>query len=325
MIESDRSVKSIWFNWWIFHVVFLTAVAGPSGLLAAAHTIRIAVFSDAGVTKAGVKQVERCLPESEGFKVKSIDAEQIRDGDLKNFDVLIHGGGTASKQAETLGDKGRDAVKKFVSDGGGFIGICAGAYLASAEYKWSLGVLDAQVIDGAHWARGEGDVKLRLTSAGQKALQPDKENVHDPFRKRTSPRTRKKGRHRRLRTARTFASEMRKNDAPLGIMKGTTAIARGKFGKGRIVCFSPHPEKTPGRETFLQSAVRWAAHESNNNPSRNAATVNSQGREPSLLKLLLQSRFVGKFSFLKDLVGRDVAAMLDDSSFPPFLHSRRVG
>ena len=57
----------------------------------------------------------------------------------------------------------------------------------------------------------------------------------------------------------SYATEMRKNDAPPGVMKGTTAIARGKFGKGRVVCLSPHPEKTPGGESFLQGAVGWAA------------------------------------------------------------------
>src|SRR6478609_5197526 len=113
------------------HAVAITAAAG---LFAAPQQIRVAVFSDAGVTKAGIKQVEDCLPESQGFKVKTINAKQIRDGALKNFDVLIHGGGTASKQGETLGEKGRDALKKFVDGGGGFIGICAGAYLASAQY-----------------------------------------------------------------------------------------------------------------------------------------------------------------------------------------------
>ena len=115
-------------------LAFAAFLAVRSGLLAAPKTVRVAIFSDAGVTKAGLKQVERCLPESQGFEVKAITAEQIREGALKNFDVLIHGGGSASKQGETLGDKGRDAVKKFVDSGGGFIGICAGAYLASAQY-----------------------------------------------------------------------------------------------------------------------------------------------------------------------------------------------
>jgi predicted Fe-S protein YdhL (DUF1289 family) len=41
-------------------------------------------------------------------------------------------------------------------------------------------------------------------------------------------------------------------------MKGTTAIARGEFGKGRVVCFSPHPEKTRGCERFVTEAVKWA-------------------------------------------------------------------
>jgi hypothetical protein len=56
-----------------------------------------------------------------------------------------------------------------------------------------------------------------------------------------------------------FETEIAKNGAPRGVMKGTTAIARGNFGDGRVVCFSPHPEQTPGRESFVSSAVRWAA------------------------------------------------------------------
>lgn len=57
----------------------------------------------------------------------------------------------------------------------------------------------------------------------------------------------------------SYDTEMTQN-APAGTMKGTAAIARGKFGDGRVFCFSPHPEKTPGRAAFLQSAVRWVAN-----------------------------------------------------------------
>jgi glutamine amidotransferase-like uncharacterized protein len=246
----------------------MAAVASAPELLAAPKSIRIAIFADAGVTKAGVIQVERSLPEPQGFDTKPITAKQIRGGALKDFDVLIHGGGSASKQGETLGEDGRKAVKKFVDGGGGFIGICAGAYLASAQYKWSLGVLDAKVIDGAHWARGQGDVTLRLTSAGEKALQPEKETCTIHFENGPLLGPGKKDDIEDYEPLATFETEMRKNDAPPGIMKGTTAIARGKFGKGRVVCFSPHPEKTPGRETFLQSAVQWAAHSNESQPQR---------------------------------------------------------
>ncbi len=229
----------------------------------AAKKIRVAIYADAGATPKDVPQVERCLPASQGFEVKPITAEQIRGGALKDFDVLIHPGGSASKQAESLGEKGRDSIRHFVTDGGGFIGICAGAYLGSAEYPWSLHLLDAHVIDGKHWARGQGDVKLRLTSVGQSALQSEKEICSIHFENGPLLGPGKKDDIEDYEQLAAFETEIRENNAPPGIMKGATAIARGKYGKGHVVCFSPHPEKTPGREPFLQSATRWVARSQN--------------------------------------------------------------
>jgi hypothetical protein len=42
-------------------------------------------------------------------------------------------------------------------------------------------------------------------------------------------------------------------------MKGTTAVARGPFGKGRVICYSPHPERTKGLDRLVEQAVRWTA------------------------------------------------------------------
>src|SRR5438046_98119 len=75
---------------------------------AATKPIRVAIYADAGATKTDVPQVQHCLPALQGFAVKTLTADQIRAGDLKNFDVLIHPGGGGSKQAETLGRKGRE-------------------------------------------------------------------------------------------------------------------------------------------------------------------------------------------------------------------------
>jgi glutamine amidotransferase-like uncharacterized protein len=247
-----------------FIAFLLTALAANHGDSFAAEKrsakpIRVAIFADAGVTEKAVPQVTKCLPESKGFEVKKITAKQIRAGDLKDFDLLIHPGGAASKQANTLGEDGRAAVKLFVERGGGFIGICAGAYLASAEYPWSLGLLDAHVLDRAHWARGQGNVELKLSSLGQSALTTDKEVCTIHFENGPLLGPGEKDDIEDYEALASFETEIRDNGAPVGAMKGTTAIARGKFGKGRVVCFSPHPEKTPGREPFLQSAVRWAA------------------------------------------------------------------
>jgi hypothetical protein len=38
-------------------------------------------------------------------------------------------------------------------------------------------------------------------------------------------------------------------------MIDTPAIIAGRYGEGRVVLFSPHPDMTPGRESLVRSAV----------------------------------------------------------------------
>jgi glutamine amidotransferase-like uncharacterized protein len=221
--------------------------------------VRIAIYADKGITDEALPELRKCLSPNDGFETSTITAAQIRDGVLRDYDVLIQPGGSASEQGTTLGPEGRERIRKYVADGGGFIGICAGAYLASVEYPWSIGVLNAHVLDGAHWARGEGNVQLQISSTGQAAFSSDKATctIHyqngpllGPGHKQGIPP---------FEVLAAYESELTENGAPKGVMKGTAAIARGKFGRGRVVCFSPHPEKTQGREPLLHSAIRWAA------------------------------------------------------------------
>jgi putative intracellular protease/amidase len=221
--------------------------------------IRVAIYDDAGGGGAGPGNCERCLPSIKGFKTRRLSAQDIRDGQLDGFDVLVQPGGSGSKQAAALGPEGRQKIRDFVERGNGYIGICAGAYLASADYEWSLGLLDAKVLDRKHWARGNGDVEMRLTGNGQQALSAPSSVVTvyygqgpllAPAGKRNIPD---------YEELAVFETEIAENGASPGVMRGTTAAARGTFGKGRVFCFSPHPEKTAGLEPLVEAAIRWAA------------------------------------------------------------------
>ncbi|MEI6325879.1 MAG: hypothetical protein WCO91_10555, partial [Gemmataceae bacterium] len=65
----------------------------------------------------------------------------------------------------------------------------------------------------------------------------------------------------------TFETEVTKKGVPGGMMPGKTAIASGTFGKGKVLAISPHPELTPGMETVLAKAIKWAtAPETKPNP-----------------------------------------------------------
>ena len=86
---------------------------------------------------------------------------QSQEGDEMSDPICLVGlahlealAGTASlDRVRTLGDEGRTRVKNFVENGGGYVGICAGSYLACANYSWGLKILDAKT-KSPKWQRG---------------------------------------------------------------------------------------------------------------------------------------------------------------------------
>lgn len=237
---------------------FVVGAAGADDVQRPPRTIRVAAYDDAGVSRS-LLEVLAVLDQYPDVAYERIKANAIREGKLADYDVLIHPGGSGSKQAGSLEESGRDRVREFVDGGGGFVGICAGSYLASSDYSWSLHILDAKVVDRAHWARGHGDVQIRLTDAGKKLLECDEDLQTILYYQGPLLAPADKPEVPDYEPLATYETEIAKNGAPEGVMKGTTAIAAGSFGKGRVVCFSPHPEKTEGLGRFVHLAVRWAA------------------------------------------------------------------
>ncbi len=185
--------------------------------------------------------------------------DEIRGGKLEGFDVLLHPGGSGGGQGKALGPEGREAERKFIEAGGAYIGVCAGAYLATCDYEWSLGILDAKVVDRAHWARGFGNVDVAFSDAAKGVIGTggDSKTVYyhqgpllAPASNPDIPDYEELAR---------FETEIAKNGASPGVMKGCTAIAMGQFREGRVLCFSPHPEHDEPTEAWLVRAVEWAA------------------------------------------------------------------
>ena len=223
--------------------------------------IRVVIYDDAGGGGVGPANVSKCLAaaKQKEFTYAIVSAEQIRAGRLKDADVLVQPGGSGSKQAQTLKPEGRDAIKQFVRGGGGFVGICAGAYLASADYTWSLHILNARVIDRQHWARGTGEVKVRMSAEGKRLLGVNDDVVNIYYGQGPLLAPADQADLPAYQTLATYETEIAEKGAPAGVMKGTTALAAAEFGKGRVVCISPHPEKSAGLDGIIRRAVSWAA------------------------------------------------------------------
>ena len=222
------------------------------------HVLRVALFKDSGASDDGDDNVEKCLKKEhpEQYYFEHIDGNDIRNGALDRFDVAVFPGGSGSGQAKSLAPEGREKVKAFVKNGGGYLGICGGAYLATCSYTWSLDILNAKVVDRAHWNRGKPtDVKLELTDAGTAALhQPSEVTCIYHQGPLLAPTTQPDlPAYEKLAT---FGSEVTEH-GPAGVMIGTTAMARAMYGEGHVFLISPHPERSEGLDGVIRSAIDW--------------------------------------------------------------------
>ncbi|UCG49458.1 MAG: succinylglutamate desuccinylase/aspartoacylase family protein [Phycisphaerales bacterium] len=221
--------------------------------------IRVAIYDAGGVGIKGPRNLEQDLRGIENVVVRRVGVPEISGGALDQFDVVVAPGGSASKQALALGGDGRGAIVEFVRNGGGYAGFCAGAYLASNNYTWSLKIVDAQVIDRKHWKRGAGQVKIELTGQGRAILYDRPGLIGIRYANGPILAPALDPNIPDFEALAHFRTEIAKNGAPEGVMIDTPAIITGRFGKGRVFCSSPHPESTKGLEPLVRRAIQWAA------------------------------------------------------------------
>jgi hypothetical protein len=222
----------------------------------------VAVYDGGGIGGKGVPNVLAQLGRRTNFVARRVCPEDIRAGVLAQFDAVMFTGGSGSGQAKALGKDGRAEVKRFVESGGGYIGICAGAYLACNGFSWGLGIIDAKTLSPL-WQRGTGQVELELTEQGRTILgertgQFDclyfQGPIVGPAEVAVVPD---------YDVLAFYRTEIANNNTPKGIIVNSPAIFSGHFGRGRVVCFSPHPEQTKGLEDFVPRAVAWVSAQEN--------------------------------------------------------------
>ena len=235
-------------------------VNGLKSIIAAPEktkALKVAIFSGKGAPNDGIAHVTariESIPQATVTRVKAADWATI---DLKAFDLVVFSGGSGSAQAESIGEAGRNNVREYVRNGGGYVGICAGAYLACSNFKWGLGILNAGTVS-SKWQRGRGFMDIELTEEGRQLLG----DVRGTFKVRyhNGPIIKPAGRADvpAYTPVAFFRSEIADFGSPVGVMVNSPAQALGTFGRGRVFISSPHPENTPGLEHFIPRAVLWA-------------------------------------------------------------------
>ncbi|QAT63046.1 biofilm PGA synthesis protein PgaC [Acidilutibacter cellobiosedens] len=197
-----------------------------------------------------------------GISVKGITEKDVVNGELNNFDVLIVPGGRATGQAKALGEKGCSMIESFVKNSGGYIGICAGAFLAVEGYNEStsnLVIVNAQAIDIDHWNRGSGNVKIKITDPTHPIINGYYGTITAYYE--NGPLL-KPGNYLDLSDydeLAFFADGIGQNNNKSNLMINSSALVSSTYGYGKCVLFSFHPELTEGLQRMFIQGILWAA------------------------------------------------------------------
>jgi glutamine amidotransferase-like uncharacterized protein len=242
----------------VLTVAFLWVV-GTAAALSEDRKLEVAVFDDTGVGPSGtslVKVLKRC----ENIRVSLLDGADIREGALDRFDVFMAPGGSGRGEARSLEESGREEVKRYVRNGGCYVGICAGCYLATNATDY-LGLLPVGIRDRRHWHRGKAVLPIEFTAAGKAVLGMEERRARIVYHNGPV-----------LNCEHALeAPELMKNFVPLayfrdeivarggerGVMKGAPAMVLARYGKGLVLGISPHPEQTKPLNRILPHALEW--------------------------------------------------------------------
>lgn len=223
------------------------------------------------------------------FDVNALSAEDIRQGALDYANILFIPGGASSDKNADVGPEGEAKVKEFLNRGGGVIGFCGGAALAS-KVKDGWGLLDVErdpgkvpkAMHGPIWIKPEkSDHPLWYGyPAGGYPLAPWYGKALSP----RSDKVRVLGRYDKPTddfyvdhelTGSFFSELLPEEMATLDKifdgytnpenLKGMVAFAEGEYGKGRVVVGYPHPE-TPGLEGGFLLLANAIYHVTGNPP-----------------------------------------------------------
>jgi len=220
--------------------------------------IRVAIFDNEHAYNDAAGGLGKILDSKPTCTWKTVSAADIRAGALNRFDVVIFPGGNSGRHATALQDEGKQAIRQFVRAGGGYVGICAGAFLAApvtAKLN-GLGLVNAKTwTDKMGTESGYGTVKIELTDAGERVFGEipglmDASYGGGPILSPAGNRDLPDYVPLALYRTETWRHESEKNN-----MVDTPAIVATRFGSGRVLIFSPHPESIGATHPLVTQAV----------------------------------------------------------------------
>jgi glutamine amidotransferase-like uncharacterized protein len=147
-----------------------------------------------------------------------------------NHSTLVIPGGYTLELLENLNERIRQSIRSFVREGGGYVGVCMGAYIAG-----DIGLVRSNMIR----VTGEHDIELKITNPQHPVMRGYAGSVKMNYQ--NGPEMIVEG-----------------SDVDLASFpNGRAAITTSCFGNGRVVLFSPHPERSRSNWKMIMNALEY--------------------------------------------------------------------
>ncbi|MFA4700253.1 putative glycoside hydrolase [Pyrococcus kukulkanii] len=212
-----------------------------------------------------------------GFQYDIIPAEKIKEGELKKYDILVLPPGSGTWEAKLLGKEGSVKVSEFIAGGGGLIGICAGGYAVIKGYNEptsEIQLVDARLKNWPKWWLGVGIVNVKVINQSNPVTFGFKDSfraiywngpVFEPYDLKANT-TLGLDVAPYVELVKYISTEDTEGAFSYGwgdfnktyvdsIMKNAPAVIFSKYGEGKILLFSFHPELTSGDTEYAPNSI----------------------------------------------------------------------
>ena len=214
--------------------------------------LKVALFTDNGSRGTGPFHLARILATSPQVSLTLVESSDVRAGKLAEVDLLLVPGGSSQLQCEGLGEEGKEEVRKFVRNGGAYVGVCAGFH-CTLNRKERIALMPFEYREGAGGAGGPVLVDFSKRGAEVLGIAPGRRRVKyskGPICKPGAP-----WEHGKAEVLAVYKTTISPIGRPGGDFLNAPAVIFGNYGKGKVIATSFHPEADTFNEDILVGCI----------------------------------------------------------------------
>ena len=223
-----------------------------------AAPLKVGLYADKGCRGAGAAWWAQILDGSPDAELTLLSGEDLRNGGLEGLDLFVSPGGAGGPQTAAMGEEGMAAVRKYVANGGKYLGTCCGfSNLLNEQPSFAKRNTMVPFARTPGGPRGGFTGAVSFTEEGRAMLGVEDRDYfiryhNGPIVYKTEPVPPCSN----VVVLATMNSELSERGPVTDPMFGTPAVISCDYAKGRMILFNCHPEVRANTRPLICASIR---------------------------------------------------------------------